>query len=63
MSKKGLVKMIAGCLAVVMTAATVMAAPSPTKNGAVSQDFTFTINGEKADQVIIRLSLRLIWKT
>ena len=49
MSKKGLVKMIAGCLAVVMTAATVMAAPSPTKNGAVSQDFTFTINGEKAD--------------
>lgn len=47
MSKKGFVKVIASCLAVVMTAATVMAAPSPTKNGAVSQDFT--INGEKAD--------------
>lgn len=47
MSRKGLVRIIAGCLAVVMTAATVVAAPSPTKNGAVSQDFT--INGEKAD--------------
>ena len=45
--KKGLVRIIAGCLTVVMTAAAVMAAPSPTKNGTVSQEFT--INGEKAD--------------
>ncbi len=47
MSKKGLVRIIAGCLTVVITAAAVVAAPSPTRNGAVSQDFM--INGEKAD--------------
>ena len=45
--KKGLIRLIAGCLTVVMTAAAVVAAPSPTKNGAVSQEFT--INGVKAD--------------
>lgn len=45
--KKGLVRIVAACLTIVMTAGAVMAAPSPTKNGAVSQDFM--INGKKAD--------------
>ena len=54
--KKGLVRIIAGCLTVVMTAAAVMAAPSPTKNGTVSQEFT--INARRQIRLSIKRNLR-----